>query len=158
MTQTNIKVDKATHIVKKYMAASMVVGLLPLPFVDFVALIGIQLKMLHRLANLYHIEFSKQKGKSLIASLLGGGIPISLSGNVFSLVKGVPIYGQMTGMISMSVFSGASTYAIGKVFIQHFESGGTFLSFEPKKVTDYYEQQFEVGKAKIQNRYAGIKP
>jgi uncharacterized protein (DUF697 family) len=158
MAQTNIKVNKATNIVKKYMVGSMAVGLVPLPLVDFVALIGIQLKMLHRLANLYDIKFSKQKGKSLIASLLGGGIPVSLSGNVFSLVKGVPFYGQVTGMVSMSVFSGASTYAIGKVFIQHFESGGTFLSFEPKKVTDYYEQQFEIGKSKIQNRYAGIKP
>ncbi|EDN66162.1 conserved hypothetical protein, membrane [Beggiatoa sp. PS] len=158
MAQTKIKVDEANHIVKKYMAGSMVVGLVPIPCVDLVALIGIQLKMLHRLANLYKIEFSKQKGKSLIASLLGGGIPVSLSGSVFSLVKGIPFYGQITGMISMSVFSGASTYAIGKVFTQHFESGGTFLSFEPKKVTEYYEQQFEIGKAKIQKSYAGIKP
>jgi len=158
MAQTEIKADEATRIVKKHMVGSMVVGLIPIPCVDLVALIGIQLKMLHRLANLYNIEFSKQKGKSLIASLLGGGIPVSLSGSVFSLVKGIPFYGQITGMISMSVFSGASTYAIGKVFTQHFESGGTFLSFEPKKVTEYYEQQFEIGKAKIQNRYAGIKP
>ena len=35
--------------------------------------------------------------------------------------------GQSTGAITMPVIAGASTYAIYKVFVQHFESGGTFL-------------------------------
>ena len=46
----------------------------------------------------------------------------------------------------MPVFAGASTYAIGKVFIQHFESGGTFLDFEPAKVRAYFSQQFDKGR------------
>jgi len=33
------------------------------------------------------------------------------------------------------------------VFIQHFESGGTFLDFDAAKVRAYYEQQFNAAKA-----------
>lgn len=168
MAQIKTKTGEAKEIIKKYMLGSGVVGLIPLPWLDLIALSGIQLKMLHKLADLYGIEFSENRGKSLIASLLGGGVPLSFSSNLASFVKTIPIYGQITGIVSMSIFGGASTYAVGKVFIQHFESGGTFLTFDPEKVSDYYAQQFEVGKAKIKKEQvkiekteienAGIKP
>ena len=29
---------------------------------------------------------------------------------------------------------------MGKVFIQHFESGGTFLDFDPDKVRSYFSK------------------
>jgi len=38
----------------------------------------------------------------------------------------------------MPIVAGAATYAIGKVFVRHFASGGTFLTFNPEKVKDYY--------------------
>ena len=148
------KVYKANTIVKKYMYGSVVVGIVPVPFLDLVALSGIQLKMLHSLANLYKIPFSKHLGKSLIASLVGGKVPVSVSRHLVSSTKSIPFYGQITGAISMSILGGASTYAIGKVFIQHFESGGTFLTFEPQKVNDYYAQQLK----KERERLRGKKP
>ena len=43
----------------------------------------------------------------------------------------------------MPVIAGAA-YAVGKVFIQHFASGGTFLTFDPEKVRAHY-----AGRAKI---------
>jgi uncharacterized protein (DUF697 family) len=155
MTQT--KAFEANDIIKKYMAGSIIVGLVPLPWVDMIALSSLQLKMLHSLSNLYRIDFSANSGKSLIASLLGAATPLSFSTNLASLGKSVPFHGQVTGMISMSILGGASTYAVGKVFTQHFESGGTFLTFDPQKVADYYAQQLEVGKAKIK-KGVGIKP
>jgi uncharacterized protein (DUF697 family) len=158
MTERETKTDKTNSIVRNYMLGALAVGLIPLPFVDLVALSGIQLKMLHSLARLYDVEFSEQLGKSMIASLLGGGIPISFSSNLASLVKSIPFYGLVTGMISVSLFGGASTYAIGQVFIQHFESGGTFLNFDPQQVRDYYAKQFKEGKEQVKKSFAGIKP
>ena len=46
----------------------------------------------------------------------------------------------------MSVFSGASTYALGEVFREHFETGGTFLDFDPGRLKKYYQEKFEKGK------------
>jgi len=35
---------------------------------------------------------------------------------------------------------------VGKVFMQHFASGGTFLNFNPDEVKEYYSQMFQEGK------------
>jgi sugar phosphate isomerase/epimerase len=60
---------------------------------------------------------------------------------------GVEVVGTFVGTPSMVLFCGASTYALGKVFVQHFESGGTFLDFEPAKVKEYFQKEFENGQA-----------
>jgi uncharacterized protein (DUF697 family) len=137
---------------------AVAVGLVPMPLIDLVATSGIQLKMRRGVAGIYGYTFSDNKGKSLIASLLGSVIPLSLRNNLFSLVKGIPVVGQTIGVIAMPVLGGAATYAIGQVFIQHFESGGTLLNFEPDKVRDFYREQFVAGKQVVKESYVGVKP
>jgi uncharacterized protein (DUF697 family) len=159
MVESDTTTARAETTVQRYMLGAVGVGLVPLPLVDMAALVGLQLKMLHSLATVYKVEFSSQLGKSFIASLLGGGMPVSLSFQVARFaVKRIPLYGWVAGLISTSVFGGASTYAIGKVFIQHFESGGTFLTFDPQQVKDYYAQQFARGKEEVRQSFVGIKP
>lgn len=122
-------------------------GLIPVPFIDLVAVSGVQLKMLAEISKIYGVEFQETRGKAIIASLIGYVVPSTLSfGSVGSLLKAIPVVGQLVGAPSMVLFCGASTYALGKVFIQHFESGGTFLSFEPAKVKEHFQQEFEEGK------------
>ncbi|MCV6638516.1 YcjF family protein [Candidatus Albibeggiatoa sp. nov. NOAA] len=135
--------EEANNMVKNYIIASMGAALVPVPLFDMVALTGIQLKMLHSLAKLYDVKFTKNLGKSLIGSLLGGIVPTSTAA---SLSKAVPGVGTTAGVIGMSAIGGAATYAIGRVFIQHFESGGTFLDFNPEKVREYFKAEFERGK------------
>ncbi len=151
MTENKSRLAEAKAAVKQYMLGALGVGIVPFPIVDLAVLSGIQLKMLHRLAKIYDVEFSKQLGKSLIASLAGGGGSISL----YALVT--PL-GRIARMAGMAFYGGASTYAIGKVFIQDLESGGTFLTLDPAKVKSYYAEQYEAGKAEIKKSFAGIKP
>jgi len=137
----------SNDLVRKYMWWSMGAGLIPVPFVDIAAVSGVQLKMLKDMTDIYGIKFSENKGKSIVSALLGSVVPNSLArGGVGSILKMIPVVGTVMGGISMSLFSGASTYAIGKAFIQHFESGGTFLDFDPVKVKDYFFSKFEEGK------------
>jgi hypothetical protein len=63
-----------------------------------------------------------------------------------SAAKSVPGVGTAAGVMSMSVLGGAATYAIGKVFVQHFESGGTFLDFDPEAVREHFAAEFNKGK------------
>lgn len=141
------KLDLSTDLVKKYMWWSMGAGLIPVPFVDLAAVSGVQLKMLSDLSKLYEIKFSENKGKSIVSALLGSIVPNSFAyGGVGSVLKMIPLIGSVVGGVSMSLFSGAATYAIGKVFIQHFEAGGTFLDFDPVKVKEYFRSKFEEGK------------
>ncbi|MGE5402690.1 MAG: YcjF family protein [Ignavibacteriales bacterium] len=151
----------AKGIVKNYMWWSMGAGLIPVPFVDLAAVSGVQLKMLKDMSDIYDIKFSENKGKSIVSALLGSIVPNSLSvGNMGSLLKMLPVVGSVLGGLSMSLFSGAATYAIGKVFIQHFEAGGTFLDFNPVTVKEYFQNYFAEGKtiAKEMSEKKGKKP
>ncbi|MFA7535618.1 MAG: DUF697 domain-containing protein [Desulfuromonadales bacterium] len=136
----------ANEKVKTRTLAAAGAGLVPIPIIDLVALTGVQLEMLKSLSSLYDVPFRKDLGKSLITTLVSGVVSVSMAPVLASLVKIIPLIGQTTGVLSMSVIGGASTYAVGKVFIQHFESGGTFLDFDPEKVRAYFAEQFDAGK------------
>ncbi|MBF0099521.1 MAG: DUF697 domain-containing protein [Desulfobacterales bacterium] len=138
-------------IIRNHTHLAVGIGLVPLPVFDIVGVTAVQLNMLRKIANLYDVPFSKDKGKHVIASLLGGSLSVAFSRFFSSMIKTIPIIGQTTGLVTMSIIAGATTYAIGKVFEQHFESGGTFLDFDPIKVKDYYAQMFKEGQALSKN-------
>ena len=144
--EENKRLIEAQNIIKNHVIGSMGISLVPIPLVDLVALSGIQIKMLHSLARLYRIPFSENLGKSLIVSLVGGMMPTSTAMTLASLTKAIPGLGTATGMISVSVLGGATTYAIGNVFVQHFESGGSLLDFDPKQMRDYFATKLREGK------------
>lgn len=146
LDEENERLGQAQAIVKNHVIGSMGISLVPIPLVDLVALSGIQIKMLHSLARLYRVPFSENLGKSLIVSLVGGVMPTSTAMTLASLAKAIPGLGTATGMVSVSVLGGATTYAIGNVFMQHFESGGTLLDFDPKSMRDYFASKLREGK------------
>ena len=137
----------ASGIVKNYIMGTIAAGFIPVPIADVTVITGIQLKMLHSLANVYDVKFKNDLGKSVLASLTGGIASTSVGkGVLLSLAKGIPFVGPALGAATMPAVAGASTYAVGQVFIQHFESGGTFLDFDPDKVKAYFAEQVEKGK------------
>lgn len=133
-------------VIKKYSYVSIAIGLVPIPVVDLVALTGLQLKLIKDLSAFYGVSFSKERTKNIIASLAGASVPLGLTRGVCSILKIVPVIGFTVTAVSMSALSAASTYAIGKIFVRHFESGGTFLNFNVAQNTDYYEEQVKKGK------------
>lgn len=145
----NSNVDKsvqAEELIRKHSYAAAGVGLIPIPWVDFIGLTAIQLKMLNQLSKTYEVEFSEERGKAIIGSLVSGFLPVAIAQPVASFIKAIPLIGQTTGAVTMSILGGATTYAIGRVFNQHFASGGTFLDLDPSKVKAYFKEQFDVGR------------
>ncbi len=139
--------QNALKTTKNYMWWSMGAGLIPIPFVDLVAVSGVHLKMLAAISKIYGVQYSENRGKAVIAALTGSAVPHAMSfGMVGSLLKAVPLVGVLAGTPTMALFSAASAWALGKVFIQHFESGGTFLTFKPEQVKEYFRAQFEEGR------------
>ena len=123
---------------------SGVAGLIPLPFVDVLAVGGLQLQMLRRISQIYDVQFSENRGKALIASLAGTMIPVTSGMGAASALKGVPLLGMMASAFVMPVLSAGATYAIGKAFVQHFESGGTLLDFNPPDYKEFIKAQKEM--------------
>jgi uncharacterized protein (DUF697 family) len=138
--------EQVEKLIRHHIYTSMAVGLIPIPFVDFLGVTGVQINLIRKLAFMFDVPFSKERTKNIIAALIGGTIPAASSFTVASTLKGIPIIGLSLGAVSMPVISGASTYAIGKVFYRHFASGGTFLTLDSDKAKQYYEEMFQKGK------------
>ena len=143
----------ALNLVNRYSLYSAGVGLIPLPLVDMAGVAAIQVKLLSDLSALYEVPFSENRGKSIVAALLGGIAPASMAASGFGqLFRSIPIFGQAFGFLTVSLFATAATWAVGRVFIQHFESGGTFLNFDPTKAGKMVQDEFEKAKT------AGARP
>jgi len=142
---TESREEKAEKIVRKHMLVALGTGIVP-PIADIAALTGVQIRMLYVLSKNYDQKFKGEWGKSVIGSLIGGyGMAHLATGAVYSLMKFIPGIGQIAAPASLSVVASASTYALGKVFIKHFETGGTLLNFDPEKMRTYYYEQYEMG-------------
>ena len=139
--------EQATDIVRRntYWAAGL--GAIPIPGVDLAGIMGSQVKMLNDLSKLYGVKFCENKAKNIIGVLLGsiGAVNLTLL-PVSSLLKLVPGIGTILGGFSLPIIAGAASYALGKVFIQHYESGGTMLDLYPEKTKEYFRKHFEEGK------------
>ena len=140
------RLTQANKIIKNRMIAAVGAGLIPFPAVDMAIITGIQVDTVRALSKLYDIKFTDNIGKTALSSLTGGMFPVAATPWFSSLTKTIPFAGQIIGMATMPVIAGASTYAVGQVFVQHFESGGTFLTFDPEKVKDHFEEEFKKGK------------
>ena len=138
--------EEVDRLIRYHVWGAMGIGLIPFPIIDYVGLTGIQLNMLRKLAQAYHIPFLKDRVRTIISPLIGAAVPgIVGTPLAVSLSKMIPVLGQTAGVITMPIVAGATTYAIGKIFVQHFASGGTFLTFDPDKVKAYYTELLQEG-------------
>ena len=123
----------AVRLAERFSLWSGAAGFIPVPFIDLTAIGGVQIQMLRRISRLYNIPFSENRGKALIASLIGSLIPGTSVIGAASIAKGVPLLGTAISAVAMPALSAGATYAIGIAFIRHFDSGGTLLDFNPSK-------------------------
>ncbi len=149
------RADQAAKIVRNHMFGSVAAGILPIPLLDIGILAGIQLRMLSKLAEIYEVDFSEQRANAIIGSLAGMGLAATASNVLRSLLPGV---GSVLFGLGALTLLPASTYALGQVFIKHFESGGTFLTFDETRAKTDYDEKLEEGKKKVVQSYVGIKP
>ena len=148
----------AERIVQNYTLMSAGSGLIPFPMLDGAANLIVQLAMLRRLSKHYDVPYSENLGKAAVVSLFSsiGGIGAARS-IAASVVKVVPFFGTILGAASVPVTYGAFTFGVGKVFTQHFESGGTFVDFRAETYRKYFEEMFDRGKAVVRRGKANLE-
>ncbi len=156
MSQTNLqiqtdddieKVNKAQKIVNEYAILCGAAGIIPVPFLDSAVILGLQLRMIQRMGSeVYNEPVPYQKVTAAIASLTAslGSVSVGKSlGNGF--LKSIPGIGNILSNLIVPGIAAATTYALGQIFIMHFQSGGTLLTLNPKahiaKMNELVNQQ-----------------
>ena len=142
------RLHRAETITRDHVLMATAVGFVPGPGLDLAGSFAVQLALLARLSKLYGVPYSENAGKGAIFSLVGSLGGLGVGGMLaISAVKALPVVGTAVGVLSMPVMMGAFTYATGKVFTQHFESGGTFLDFDAASYRQYFREMFRRGKS-----------
>ncbi|NIJ50402.1 YcjF family protein [Rhizomicrobium electricum] len=131
---------------RNHILMAMGVALVPLPVVDILGAMAVQLDLIKKLSAEYGVPFKEDRGKAILTSLLGGIAPMAVGEAAVSLLKFIPLVGTTFSVATMPIVFGASTYAVGKVFAQHYEAGGTILDFDACKMKKVFLEEFCAGK------------
>lgn len=135
-------------LVRKHMILAGALGTVPVPVVDIAAVTGAQVNMIREISEKFDCPFKENRVKSILASLLSSlGASVVARGLASSLIKSIPAIGTLGGVIAMPIVSCAATYAVGHVFIKHFQSGGSLVDFDESEMNDYFKQMFKDGQA-----------
>ncbi|MDB5371065.1 MAG: GTPase protein [Roseomonas sp.] len=129
------------------MGWSAAAGLAPIPLLDLAAISAVQVRMLKKLADHYQVPFTKDLAKSLIGAAIGGSSAFMVAMPLASMLKAVPIIGTFVSTFVTPAAAAATTFALGKVFIQHFEAGGTMLDMEPEALRQHFYDEYKRNQA-----------
>lgn len=144
--ELELRVAQATEIVKRNMLWSAGAGVLPVPMLELVAITVVEVKLIKELAEHYKLPFRNDLAKAAVLSLVGSLGSVTLGKMIaFSSMRAIPVFGQLLALVAVPGMAAAITYAIGKVFIAHFEAGGTLLDFNPAAMRDYFRTLYSDG-------------
>jgi uncharacterized protein (DUF697 family) len=154
------RMAEAMSIVRRSSAWSAGAGLIPIPLVDIGAIAAVQVKMIKDLAKVYNVEFPDVRVRAVSSGLAGSILPYLLavgsSGYLLSMAKAIPIVGTVVAIAAMPGFASAATYAVGKVFAQHFAGGGSLLDFDTEAKKEEIAKEF--AEARNEAKKAPSKP
>ena len=122
------------NTIKSHVLVALSLGLVPLPVFDVVVLTMNQVKMVQAVGRIHGVQPFHEDGlKSMIVSLASGTLPVVGIIGLSSGLKVMPGIGSLIGSGSVAVTGALLTYAVGRVFDKHFESGGTYLTLNKHK-------------------------
>lgn len=145
----------ALNLIKNHAITASGVGIVPIPGLDLIALSAVQLNLLRNLSELYGFTLTDELGKKLLTAVLGSYLPLTIATPVASVLKCVPGIGTAAGVVAQSTLAGATTYAIGKLFLEHFETGGTVLDVNPAQMAKNLKKAVEEGKTALKRKGSG---
>ena len=131
--------SSAMRIVYRYMAISAGAALIPVPGVDTAMLAGVHVALIKQLCDHYGVSFEEHTARNVLIAIAGSLIPGTIGSVVGrKFLKVLPMGARLFGWALMSASSAAFSYGIGRLFIHHFESGGTLLSFDASTLHDIF--------------------
>jgi uncharacterized protein (DUF697 family) len=132
---------EAAAIVRHYTILCAEANWVPWWWVASPSIAALQLKMLAEISRVYGIELTQNKTMPLAASLGGGGLSFLISRHPFSLgvkawILSVPVLGIPLRLGIGPAIMASYTWLLGRAFISHYETGGTYEDFDVSMVSD----------------------
>lgn len=148
------KVEKA---LRDSVYASMGIGILPLPLVNVAAVTANNLNLVRKLAGLYGVEFKESIAKKIIIAVTGAGAGVLATPLVEMAVIGIPLVGLPLAVGTMPMLNGMTTYALGRMFVTHFERGGSFIGANADTMKEDFTEAYKNSRQWLGNTISGEK-
>jgi uncharacterized protein (DUF697 family) len=115
--------SKAQAIVDRYAALSAVGGLIPLAFANFAGIATIIVRLVKVLCKHYGVPFEHDRTRAIVIGLVGGAMPTGVAAITTSTLLYVAPPAAIFGLAVSGVTAAVFTRSVGRIFIEHFESG-----------------------------------
>jgi len=148
----------AQSTVKNWSQWATTAGFVPVPLLDTALISGVQVKMVFDLCKVYEVPFKKEAAIGIIGALIGGSVTTATANYIApTLLKAIPIIGMPLSFITQPALSYASTFALGEVFVRHFESNGNLLNFNIDDGKVFFQNQFQKAKGFLKSKDQSIE-
>jgi uncharacterized protein (DUF697 family) len=127
------RLAQARAIVDRHATYSAFGGVVPLPIASVAGITTIIIRMVKMLSSLYGVPFERDRARAIVAGLVGGATPTGFAVVTTSTLFYVVPAGALLGTVVSTISAIACTRSIGRVFIEHFESGATLNDFRTSK-------------------------
>jgi uncharacterized protein (DUF697 family) len=136
------QLDLTDRLIAQHVGFAMGAATIPVPLADLAAVTLVQIDLVERLADRYEVASDRGRTRAAVMALAGA----SLARLGASLVKALPGGGWLLGGATHAALAGASTYALGQVYREHFETRGSLEGPDADALRARYEQYVARGR------------
>jgi uncharacterized protein (DUF697 family) len=126
----------ALAIVARHAAYSAVGGIIPLTVVNFASVTTVIVRMVKMLSDHYGVPFERDRARAIVVGLVGGAMPAGVAAVTTSALLYIVPPSALMGLAVSAITAAAFTRSVGRIFIEHFESGATLDDFSPTALAD----------------------
>jgi uncharacterized protein (DUF697 family) len=117
--------SQANSIVERHTAYAAVGGIIPVPIANVASITAVIVRMVKLLSDLYGIPFERDRARAIVVGLMGGAMPTGLAAATTSTLFYIIPGSGLVGLAVSSIAAVACTRSIGRIFVEHFESGSS---------------------------------
>lgn len=141
---------QAKLVVREHMLLSAGSALIPEPILCTTAVTAAHIRMIDELSKLYEKPFDPKVAEVLLVAAAGGALSYCVLGQPFvrrALASFAPIILPIW-FLGGSVMAGTLTHFMGLAFIRHYESGGTYHTFDWEEFAHEFEGKLGINRLK----------
>ncbi len=145
-TIEKLRMRGAKAIIRKHTLGSTAVGFFPFGIGTSVVCGGLQVSMIRQLCRCYNVKFSKNAAVTAVSVALGvfaSAEIVHLAGRIAMMF--IPAWARVLRLVSSVAASNSTTFLLGRIFVYHFEMGGSLFDLDAEKTRNI------VDKLKIQS-------
>lgn len=139
-----LRLRRAEDTVTAWALAALALGFVPWPLISLLALAGLQVGLARGLAA----DYGLPRGSVGCAALAGVGVSAVLVwvGHLGVLLLGdLPWLGAVLAFACRALGAAAATFAAGRLFIKHGETGGTLLDLDARTLLAHFRGRYGPG-------------